>query len=506
MLLTLDAQPVSLAVLRTVLRQRVQVQLGPLALQRVVASRALIARIVNQDGAVYGVNTGFGLLAHTRIARERLVELQRNLVLSHAAGTGPMLDDAVVRLVLVLKLISLARGYSGVRPEVLQALITLVNSDALPCIPSRGSVGASGDLAPLAHMTAALLGEGHIRLKGQTLAASQALAQLGMTPLVLAPKEGLALLNGTQVSAALALKGLFAAEQVFAAGIVAGAMSVDALKGSDAPFDARIHAARGQLGQMQVAGLYRELLAGSGIRESHRDCDKVQDPYSLRCQPQVMGACLDSIGHVSRVLEIEANAATDNPLVFAADDAVVSGGNFHDEPVGFAADCLAVAIAEIGAMSERRTAVMVDPKMSNLPAFLVPDSGLNSGFMIAQVTAAALVSENKSLAHPASVDSIPTCANQEDHVSMATYAARRLTDMTRNAATVVGIELLCAGQGIEFHRPLKSSPALESALALLRRSVSNYEHDRLIHPDIEAATALVETGDLARLINLPGAA
>ena len=506
MLLTLDAQPVSLAVLRTVLRQRVQVQLGPLALQRVVASRALIARIVNQDGAVYGVNTGFGLLAHTRIARERLVELQRNLVLSHAAGTGPMLDDAVVRLVLVLKLISLARGYSGVRPEVLQALITLVNSDALPCIPSRGSVGASGDLAPLAHMTAALLGEGHIRLKGQTLAASQALAQLGMTPLVLAPKEGLALLNGTQVSAALALKGLFAAEQVFAAGIVAGAMSVDALKGSDAPFDARIHAARGQLGQMQVAGLYRELLAGSGIRESHRDCDKVQDPYSLRCQPQVMGACLDSIGHVSRVLEIEANAATDNPLVFAADDAVVSGGNFHAEPVGFAADCLAVAIAEIGAMSERRTAVMVDPKMSNLPAFLVPDSGLNSGFMIAQVTAAALVSENKSLAHPASVDSIPTCANQEDHVSMATYAARRLTDMTRNAATVVGIELLCAGQGIEFHRPLKSSPALESALALLRRSVSNYEHDRLIHPDIEAATALVETGDLARLINLPGAA
>lgn len=506
MLLTLDAQPVSLAVLRTVLRQRVQVQLGPLALQRVVASRALIARIVNQDGAVYGVNTGFGLLAHTRIARERLVELQRNLVLSHAAGTGPMLDDAVVRLVLVLKLISLARGYSGVRPEVLQALITLVNSDALPCIPSRGSVGASGDLAPLAHMTAALLGEGHIRLKGQTLAASQALAQLGMTPLVLAPKEGLALLNGTQVSTALALKGLFAAEQVFAAGIVAGAMSVDALKGSDAPFDARIHAARGQLGQMQVAGLYRELLAGSGIRESHRDCDKVQDPYSLRCQPQVMGACLDSIGHVSRVLEIEANAATDNPLVFAADDAVVSGGNFHAEPVGFAADCLAVAIAEIGAMSERRTAVMVDPKMSNLPAFLVPDSGLNSGFMIAQVTAAALVSENKSLAHPASVDSIPTCANQEDHVSMATYAARRLTDMTRNAATVVGIELLCAGQGIEFHRPLKSSPALESALALLRRSVSNYEHDRLIHPDIEAATALVETGDLARLINLPGAA
>jgi len=504
--LTLDSQPVSLALLRAVLRQPVQVALGPEALQKVDASRALIARIVNQDGAVYGVNTGFGLLAQTRIARERLVELQRNLVLSHAAGTGPMLDDAVVRLVMVLKLVSLARGFSGVRPEVLQVLMRLVNSDALPCIPSRGSVGASGDLAPLAHMTAALLGEGHMRLKGQTLPAAQALAQLGMAPLTLAPKEGLALLNGTQVSTALALKGLFAAEQVFAAAIVAGAMSVDALKGSDAPFDARIHAARGQPGQLQVAALYRELLAGSAIRESHRDCDKVQDPYSLRCQPQVMGACLDSIGHVSRVLEIEANAATDNPLVFAADDAVVSGGNFHAEPVGFAADCLAVAVAEIGAMSERRTAVMVDPKMSNLPAFLVPDSGLNSGFMIAQVTAAALVSENKSLAHPASVDSIPTCANQEDHVSMATYAARRLTDMTRNAATVVGIELLCAGQGIEFHRPLRSSPPLESALAQLRQRVSNYDHDRLIHPDIEAATALIEAGDLATLVNLPGAA
>jgi histidine ammonia-lyase len=504
--LTLNAQSVPLSVLRGVLRRAVHVELGAQALQKIEASRELIGRIVNQDGAVYGVNTGFGLLAHTRIARERLVELQRNLVLSHAAGTGPMLDDAVVRLVMVLKLISLARGYSGVRPQVLQALIALVNAESFPCIPSRGSVGASGDLAPLAHMTAALLGEGHIRIAGRALPASEALAQLGLKPLVLAPKEGLALLNGTQVSTALALKGLFAAEQVFAAAVVAGAMSVDALKGSDAPFDARIHAARGQPGQMQVAALYRALLAGSRIRESHLDCDKVQDPYSLRCQPQVMGACLDSIGHVSRVLETEANAATDNPLVFAADGVVISGGNFHAEPVGFAADCLAVAVAEIGAMSERRTAVMVDPKMSNLPAFLVPDSGLNSGFMIAQVTAAALVSENKSLAHPASVDSIPTCANQEDHVSMATYAARRLTDMTRNAATVVGIELLCAGQGIEFHRPLTSSPPLENALAQLRQRVSNYDHDRLIHPDIEAATALVEAGDLARLVNLPGAA
>jgi len=500
--LILDSQPIFLPALRAVLRDGAKVTLGPQALQKIEASRAVIDRIIEQDGAVYGVNTGFGLLAQTRIARERLVELQRNLVLSHAAGTGPMLDDAVVRLVLVLKLISLARGYSGVRPQIVQALISLVNADALPCIPSRGSVGASGDLAPLAHMTAALLGEGDIRLKGELLPAAQALQRLGLTPLTLAPKEGLALLNGTQVSTALALKGLFAAEQVFSAAVVTGAMSVDALKGSDAPFDARIHAARGQPGQMLVAQLYRELLAGSRIRESHLDCDKVQDPYSLRCQPQVMGACLDSIRHVSRILETEANAATDNPLVFAADDVVLSGGNFHAEPVGFAADCLAVAIAEIGGMSERRTAVMVDPKMSNLPAFLVPDSGLNSGFMIAQVTAAALVSENKSLAHPASVDSIPTCANQEDHVSMATYAARRLTDMTRNAATVVGIELLCAGQGIEFHRPLTSSPTLENALTLLRGKVVNYDHDRLIHPDIEAATRLIEAGELASLIDL----
>ena len=501
MSLMLTAEPVPLGALRRVLEAPVTVTLGAPALQRIHASRAVIGQIEQQDVAVYGVNTGFGLLAQTRIARERLAQLQRNLVLSHAAGTGALLDDAVVRLVMVLKLISLARGYSGVRTEVLEALIALLNAQALPCIPSRGSVGASGDLAPLAHLAAALLGEGHIRLGGQIMPAAEALAQLRLTPLTLAPKEGLALLNGTQVSTALALKGLFAAEQVFAAAVVAGAMSIDALKGSDAPFDERIHAARGQPGQMQVAALYRRLLAGSGIRESHRDCDKVQDPYSLRCQPQVMGACLDSLQHVARILQIEANAATDNPLVFAADETVLSGGNFHAEPVAFAADCLAVAIAEIGSMSERRTAVMVDPKMSNLPAFLVPDSGLNSGFMIAQVTAAALVSENKSLAHPASVDSIPTCANQEDHVSMATYAARRLSDMVRNAATVVGIELLCAGQGIEFHRPLRSSPLLEQALTQLRQRVANYDHDRLIHPDIEAATALIEAGELSALVS-----
>ena len=499
--LMLSAEPVPLAALRSVLEAPVTVTLGTAALQRIHASRAVIGRIEQQDVPVYGVNTGFGLLAQTRIPRERLIELQRNLVLSHAAGTGALLDDGVVRLVMVLKLISLARGYSGVRTEVLEALIALLNAQALPCIPSRGSVGASGDLAPLAHLAAALLGEGQIRLGGHIMPAAQALAQLRLTPLTLAPKEGLALLNGTQVSTALALKGLFAAEQVFAAAVVAGAMSIDALKGSDAPFDERIHAARGQPGQMQVAALYRRLLAGSGIRESHRDCDKVQDPYSLRCQPQVMGACLDSLQHVARILQIEANAATDNPLVFAADETVLSGGNFHAEPVAFAADCLAIAIAEIGSMSERRTAVMVDPKMSNLPAFLVPDSGLNSGFMIAQVTAAALVSENKSLAHPASVDSIPTCANQEDHVSMATYAARRLSDMVRNAATVVGIELLCAGQGIEFHRPLRSSPLLEQALTRLRQRVANYDHDRLIHPDIEAATALIEAGELSALVS-----
>ena len=498
--LTLAGEPVTLAQLREAAHDPVVVQLAGETQSRIAEAHALVGRMLSRDIPVYGLNTGFGSLAQTRIASERLADLQRNLVLSHATGTGALLADDAVRLVLLLKIVSLARGHSGVRPVLIEHLRTLLERGAYPCIPAQGSVGASGDLAPLAHLAAALLGHGRMRLGGIEMPAAQALRAIGLPALALEPKEGLALLNGTQVSTALALRGLFAAENALLGAVVAGALSVDALKASDVPFDPRIHAARGQRGQELLAQCYRTLLSGSEIRESHRGCAKVQDPYSIRCQPQVMGAILDSMRHVSRVLEIEANAATDNPLVFASDEEVLSGGNFHAEPVALAADTLAVAIAEIGSLSERRIAVLVDPHMSGLPAFLVRDSGLNSGFMVAHVTAAALVSENKSLAHPASVDTIPTSANQEDHVSMATYAARRLEPMARHSATVVGIELLAAAQGIEFHRPLRSSDALESTLALVREVVPAYVQDRFFHPDIEAARALVESRRLHSLL------
>ncbi len=495
----LAGDPVPLAMLREVAGGPAAIEISRHVLERIEEARRLVGAIVAQDSPVYGLNTGFGLLAQTRIPRERLSDLQHNLVLSHAAGTGPLLPDAVVRSILVLKIVSLARGHSGVRPALVEFLCSMLEREAYPCIPSQGSVGASGDLAPLAHLAAAMIGEGRIRLAGREQPAPEALSSVGLSPLTLEPKEGLALLNGTQVSTALALHGLFAAQNSFEAAVVAGAMSVDALKASDAPFDARIHAARGQAGEERIAAVYRALLEGSTIRESHRSCAKVQDPYSLRCQPQVMGACLDTLCHAAGVLEIEANAATDNPLVFAAEGEVLSGGNFHAAPVGLAADALAVAIAEIGSLSERRIAVLVDPKMSGLPAFLVEESGLNSGFMVAQVTAASLVSENKTLAHPASVDSIPTSANQEDHVSMATHGARRLTKMARNTAAVVAIELLAAAQGIEFHRPLRSSPPLERALEIIRGVVPRYERDRFFHPDIEAARSLVDARRFAAL-------
>jgi histidine ammonia-lyase len=487
-------EELDLPVLRQVLQERVRVHLSRADLQRVRRGAAAVARLVDREETVYGVNTGFGLLARTRIPRDQIVALQRNLVLSHAAGTGPLLADGIVRLVLMLKIASLVKGYSGVRIETVRALAALLEHEVYPCIPGKGSVGASGDLAPLAHMSAALLGVGHVRVDGRILPAALGLKRAGLKPLALGPKEGLALLNGTQVSTALALSGLCQIESVFAAALASGALSVDALKGSDAPFDARIHALRRQPGQVHVATVLRRLLSGSRIRASHLQCDRVQDPYSLRCQPQVMGACLDLMRSVAVTLVREANAVTDNPLVFPQDDSVCSGGNFHAEPVAFAADQLALAVAEIAALAERRVALLVDPKMSGLPAFLVKDSGLNSGFMVAQVTAAALVSENKMLAHPASVDSIPTSANQEDHVSMATHAARRLSDMADNAAAVIAIELLAAVQGIEFHRPLKSSAALERIIARLRSNVPHYAADRFFAPDIEAAKRLVTSG------------
>jgi histidine ammonia-lyase len=446
------------------------------------AAAETVRRIVAAGTTVYGVNTGFGLLARTRIDDARLAELQRALVLSHSAGTGALLEDSVVRLVLALKAASLARGNSGVRWCVIEALVALANSGIVPCIPSQGSVGASGDLAPLAHLSSVLIGEGEATVGGKTVRARQALAEAGLQPVVLGPKEGLALLNGTQVSTALALAGLFAAERAIAAAIVAGALSVDACLGSDTPFDARIHAVRGHRGQADVAALYRALLAGSEIRDSHKDCPRVQDPYSLRCQPQVMGACLDQMRHAGGVLLTEANAVSDNPLVFANTDEIISGGNFHAEPVAFAADNLAIAVAEVGAMSERRIALMMDTNLSGLPPFLVEEGGVNSCFMIAQVTAAALASENKSLAHPASVDSLPTSANQEDHVSMATFAARRLTPMAANTARIVAIELLAAAQGVDLRRPLKTSATLEEVMAAIRAEVPFWDRDRASRP------------------------
>jgi histidine ammonia-lyase len=490
-----------LATLRGALGSPAAVTLGRGEWLAVRRSALTIERVLASGKTVYGVNTGFGLLAQTRIPTAELALLQRNLVLSHAAGTGPLLPDAIVRLVLVLKIASLAQGYSGVQPATIRSLQRLLETETYPCIPAKGSVGASGDLAPLAHLAAAMIGVGQVRMRGRVMRADKALAQIGLVPLQLAAKEGLALLNGTQVSTALALAGLFAIENVFAAALVAGAMSVDALKGSDVPFDDRIHVLRRQHGQRRVAASLRGLLAGSRIRASHLDCDRVQDPYSLRCQPQVMGACLDLIRSVSDTLQREANAVTDNPVVFARGRQVLSGGNFHAEPVALAADQLALVVAEIGSMSERRLAQLIDPKMSGLPPFLVHKSGVNSGFMVPQVTAAALVSENKMLAHPASVDSIPTSANQEDHVSMATHGARRLLEMADNAAAVIAIELLAAAQGLEFHRPMKSSRALESALRLVRSQVPPYTADRFFAPDIEAAKHLVVSGKLRALVD-----
>lgn len=478
-------------------------RLDDAARRRVEESAASVGRLLASGKAIYGINTGFGLLAQTRIPADRLGELQRNLVLSHCAGVGKPLDESVVRLVLALKIASLGRGHSGVRPEVVEMLETLLAAGALPAIPSKGSVGASGDLAPLAHMTAALMGLGEMHWRGATKPAGEVLQGLGLAPLEPGPKEGLALLNGTQVSTALALAALLHADRLFAAAILAGAMSVDALMGSTVPFDPRIHEARGHKGQIEVATVLRRLLEGSAINAAHAACDKVQDPYSLRCQPQVMGAVRDVLRMVAGTLVTEANAATDNPLIFAGDDSALSGGNFHAEPVAFAADMLANAVAEIAAVSERRTAILVDPKMSGLPAFLVENSGLHSGFMIAQVTAAALVAENRMLAHPASVDSIPTSANQEDHVSMATHGARRSLAIVRNSADVVAIELLAAAQGIDFRAPLASSPPLMQLHRAIREQVPHLDGDRMPAPDIARARGLIESRLPCELCALP---
>jgi histidine ammonia-lyase len=496
-MMTLTPGHLTLAQLRRLAREPVKLRLDPASFAAIDACAQAVADIAAKGEPAYGINTGFGRLASTHIPHDQLELLQRNLVLSHAVGVGEPMSAPVVRLMIALKLSSLGRGHSGIRRSVMNALITLFNADVLPVIPLKGSVGASGDLAPLAHMSAALLGIGEVFIRGERASAAEGLAAAGLEPLALQAKEGLALLNGTQASAALALYNLFAIEDLYRTGLVAGALSVDAAAGSVKPFDARIHELRGHRGQIDAAGAFRTLLDGSDINLSHRDCGKVQDPYSLRCQPQVMGACLDQMRHAADVLLIEANAVSDNPLIFPDTGEVLSGGNFHAEPVAFAADNLALAAAEIGALAERRIALLIDATLSGLPPFLVKDGGVNSGFMIAHVTAAALASENKTLAHPASVDSLPTSANQEDHVSMATFAARKLADIADNTTHILAIELLAAAQGVDLRAPNRTSPALQRVMKTVREAVAHYELDHYFAPDIEAIARLVKNGTIA---------
>ncbi len=478
-------------------------QLDPACRPAIEASADTVAQILARHEPVYGINTGFGKLATVKIGDEDLERLQRNIVLSHAAGVGDPMPVPVARLMMALKLTSLAQGASGVRPATIALLEAMLAKGLTPAIPSQGSVGASGDLAPLAHLAATMIGVGVINGKP----ASDALAEAGLSPLTLGPKEGLALLNGTQFSCAWALAGLFEAEQLFQSALITGALSTEAAKGSDTPFDPRIHALRRHRGQIETAAALRDLMAGSAIRASHRLGDeRVQDPYCLRCQPQVMGAVLTLLRQAGSTLIDEANGVSDNPLIFTDTGEALSGGNFHAEPVAFAADMIALALCEIGSIAERRIAMLVDPALSGLPAFLTPRPGLNSGFMIPQVTAAALVSENKQCAYPASVDSIPTSANQEDHVSMAAHGARRLAGMADNLASIIGIEYLAAAQGCDFHAPLTSSAALEAARTQLRRLVPKLQDDRHFHPDMVAATTLVKSGALAGLAALPGLA
>ena len=501
-LLTLTPGKVGLADWRAIYRGA-RARLDPACDAAVARGAEAIERILARGEPVYGINTGFGKLASVRIADDELAVLQRNIVLSHAAGVGEPMPGAIVRLMMALKLVSLGRGASGIRPDTLALLGAMLEQGLLPIIPAQGSVGASGDLAPLSHMAAAMIGTGEIMVEGNAMPAAEALQRAGLSPVELGPKEGLALLNGTQFSTAYALAGLFEAETAFRAALVTGALSTEAAKGTDAPFDPRIHALRPHPGQIAVADALRTLMDGSAIRASHRvDDPRVQDPYCLRCQPQVMGAAFDVLANAARTLEIEADSVSDNPLIFADTLEALSGGNFHAEPVAFAADMIAMAICEIGSIAERRVAMLVDPALSNLPAFLTPRPGLNSGFMIPQVTAAALVSENKQLAHPASVDSIPTSANQEDHVSMAAHGARRLGRMTENLHSVLGIELLAAAQGCDFHAPLTSSEALEAVRAQLRALVPTLKDDRHFHPDIAAATGLVRSGALGEAVQV----
>ncbi len=505
MTVTLIPGSATLAQLQDIWSSRSAVVLDPSSHAGIRAAHALVSQAANGDAAVYGVNTGFGKLASVKIAAKDVAKLQRNLILSHCCGVGEALDDATTRLMMVLKLLSLGRGASGVAMTTVETIEVMLARGVIPVIPAQGSVGASGDLAPLAHMAAAMIGEGEAFFDGQRMPSGEALSKAGIPPIVLGAKEGLALINGTQFSTACALVGLWGAWRNAASSVVTGALSTDAIMGSTAPLQDAIHTLRGHAGQIAVARAQRALMHGSQIRESHVEGDtRVQDPYCIRCQPQVTGAAMDLLHFAARTLETEANAVTDNPLVLVDDGLIVSGGNFHAEPVGLAADQIAVAISEIGAIAQRRVALMVDPTLSfDLPPFLTPDPGLNSGLMIAEVTTAALMSENKHLANPCTTDSTPTSANQEDHVSMAAHAARRLERMNRNLNVILGVEAMCGAQGIEFRAPLQTSDALKAAMAVLRADVPTVVEDRYLAPSIEAATALVETGRLAAAVELP---
>jgi len=496
MKLIINTKPISLSKLKNIWKEDVTVSLDGVAEKKIKSSVKVVRDAIDNNKSIYGVNTGFGPLANTRVKEKELSLLQRNLVVSHATGVGEDFPIPVVRLAMILKLNTLAQGFSGVTLDLVDFFRDLINNAIYPCVPSKGSVGASGDLAPLAHISQALLGLGDVYFKGKKMEASIALKEIGRVPYEFKAKEGLALLNGTQISTSIALGALFRTESLISSALISGAMAIDAIKGSDVPLKEIIHNIRPHKGQIEVARLLRDLIQGSNIRESHIDCNRIQDPYSIRCQPQVMGSCLGTINHVSKVLSIESNSVTDNPLVFAESNEVFSGGNFHAEPVAFVADYLALAISEIGSLSERRIALLNDANHSGLPPFLVSDSGVNSGFMNSQVTAASLASENKSLAHPASVDSIPTSANQEDHVSMATFAANRLHAMIDNSMRIIAIELLATAQGISFHRPNKSSQIIEEVIKKIRIISPVYTKDRSISKDIEEVFLMIEDGQL----------
>lgn len=502
--LTLTPGAVTLEDLADIFWNEASVRLDPTCHPAIELAHSRIAQAVAGTDAVYGVNTGFGKLASVKIESKDTATLQCNLILSHCCGVGPAIPRQHARLLMVLKLLSLGRGASGVRLEVVTLIEAMLDKDVTPVIPAQGSVGASGDLAPLAHMAAAMMGYGEAEYDGQVMPSAQALSAAGLAPLEFGPKEGLALINGTQFSTAFALAGLFGAWRAAHSALVTSAMSTDAIMGSTAPLQPEIHTLRGHRGQIEAGGTMRALLAGSEIRASHfADDARVQDPYCIRCQPQVTGAAMDVLRMAARTLEIEANAATDNPLVLVGVDRIVSGGNFHAEPVGFAADMIALAVAEIGAIAQRRVALIVDPVLSfDLPPFLTPNPGLNSGYMIAEVTTAALMSENKHLANPCVTDSTPTSANQEDHVSMAAHGARRLGQMIENLERILGVELLCAAQGINFRAPLTTSPALQRVVVRVREDVAALDEDRYLAPDLERASKIVASGDIVTVAGI----